>query len=148
MSSSIDSGGWTHVRYAHASRPRDIEVACPRCSARARASKVSERNSPPIVGDLSPTWNLSDWTVVCTACPYRAADLGYEGLPPLFWTTTVDDLEVWAWNRDHLVFLSKFLNGEAADHDEYAWFGAYVPGAWQRNRTRILKVIRDRLLAA
>jgi hypothetical protein len=148
MPSSISNGGSTHVRYGHACRPRDLDVACPRCGARAQASKISERNSPPIVGDLSPSWNESDWIVVCTACPYRAADLGYERLPPLFWTTRVGDLEVWAWNRDHLVFLNKFLNGEPTDRDAYGWFGAYVPGVWQRQRARIVKAIRDRLLVA
>jgi hypothetical protein len=148
MSSSIDNGSWTHVRYAHACRPRDIDVACPRCRARARASKVSELASPSIIGDLSPSWGVSDWTVACTTCPHRAADLAYKDLPDLFWKTTVGDLEVWAWNRDHLVFLTKYLNGDATKDDAYGWFAAYVPGAWHKKRERIAKVIRDKLLAA
>jgi hypothetical protein len=81
-------------------------------------------------------------------CPYRTADRAYEDLPDLFWTTTVGDLEVWAWNRDHLVFLTKYLSGDATKDDTYDWFAAYVPGTWQKKRDRIAKAIRDKLLGA
>jgi hypothetical protein len=111
------------------------------------AAKVSERNGPTLIGDLSPGWNVAAWTISCLSCAYRAHDLAYDGLPKLFWELAVGDIGVWAWNRDHLVFLAKYLTGDAASDDPYAWLGAYVPGDWQRKGRRIAQAMRDRLAA-
>ena len=145
MSRALTNGSKTHVRYGHSSRARDIEVVCPRCGARARAFKASERDCGVVVSDLKGTWEIPDWTVACLSCPHRSQDLTYEKLPPLFWQFTSRSAEVWAWNRDHLVFLAAYLSGEAVDGDAYAWFAPYVPGEWKRQRDSVLQEVFERL---
>lgn len=145
--SAKHGGGLPHVLYGHRCRPRDIEVSCPRCGHLARARKKSEENERHfhLVGDLSPNWFLNDWTIRCTDCVYRAEDVAYDDLPARYWTFDVGDLVVWAWNRDHLVFLSKYLNGEDTTRDPYGWLGAYVHGAWKQDGARIATAIAARL---
>ena len=145
MSRALTNGSKTHVRYGHSSRARDIDVVCPRCGARARAFKASERDCGVVVSDLKGTWEIPDWTVACLSCPHRSQDLTYEKLPPLFWQFTSRSAEVWAWNRDHLVFLAAYLSGEAVDGDAYAWFAPYVPGEWKRQRDSVLQEVFERL---
>lgn len=147
MSRAINNGSSTHVRYGHSCRPRDLDVQCPSCGHRALANKVSERNESTLIGDMSPGWNVADWTISCLSCAYRAHDVAYDHLPKLFWDFTVGDIGVWAWNRDHLAFLAKYLSGDRTSDDPYAWLGTYVPGDWQRIGRRIARVMRDRLVS-
>lgn len=140
---SLTSSGLTHVRYGHGCRARDLEVVCPRCSALAKAHKPSEKDESLVVGDLSPSWGLADWVVVCSGCPFRAANLRYRDLPPCYWCFDVGSISVWAWNRDHLVFIRRYLQDQAHRDDPFAWLGAYVPGEWKANADRVCKAIAN-----
>ena len=134
MSRSITNGSSTHARYGHRSRPKRLDVKCPRCGYLAKAEKDSEKKSGAIIGDLSPTWEISDWRVTCLSCPHRIDSLAYEDLPELFYSQ--DEFGVWAWNREHLFTLLRYLNGESMQDDPYAWFLAYVPGKWKKQKTQ------------
>ena len=133
--------GLTHVQYGHSCRPRDIEVRCPRCGALAIARKPSEAGGREIVGDLSPSWALDDWEIVCLGCPFRTAGLAYDVLPTLFWTFEVGRLVVWAWNREHLAFIRRHLIGESTPTERYAWLGTYIPGDWKASAQRVARAI-------
>ena len=136
--------GQAHVRYGHACRPRLLEVACPRCSALAIASKPSEKDAV-LVGDLSPSWRVDDWTLACQTCPYRAGDLSYQALPPRYWSFEVGDMTIWGWNREHLDFVRRCLLQQAQDSDPYAWLGNYIPGDWKAYPLRVANEIAKRL---
>lgn len=145
MASAISNGSLTHVRYGHASRPREIDVVCAGCGGCAHASQPTEQRHAIVVSDLSEAWSIPNWRTSCPSCPYRASGLAYEALPELFWRFTVRDAEVWAWNRDHLAFLAAFLGEEDVAGHPYSWFAAYVPGVWKREGEVIARKIRDRL---
>lgn len=139
------AAGPAHVRYGHRCRPRDLEVACPRCGALATAKKASESSEPSLIGDMSPSWSLEDWKVACTACLHRASGLAYDHLPACYWTFDVGRIRVWAWNREHLEFLGRYLRGDSAESEPYAWLGTYVPGEWKLNAPRVVEAIAARL---
>jgi len=141
MTRAIHSGGSTHARYAHRSRARDLDVVCPRCEARAVATQPSAAGSGVVVSDVHPAWRESDWRVTCSRCPHRLEGLGFDALPPLFWQFD----GIWGWNRDHLVFVARLLDGEDVASDPYAWFAAYVPGEWKRDGKRVARAIWDRI---
>lgn len=145
---AIDNGGLTHVRYAHACRPRDLDVQCRRCGALALARKPSEVNAPLLIGDLSPSWRLADWYVTCPACAHREENLSFDELPERYWRVEVGGICVWAWNRAHLAFLAEYLDGAASQDHPYAWFGAYIPGEWKRHAGDVVRAIRARLKGA
>ncbi len=137
MSRSIENGSMTHVRYAHSSRPAKIDVKCPRCGFLARAEKDSEKGRGAVIGDLAPSWNLSDWRVTCLSCPLRLEGLAYAELPALFYSLD----GVWAWNRGHLSALLRYLRREPLPDEPYAWLMAYVPGEWKRHKASTAKLL-------
>lgn len=143
---AYSNGGRTHVRYAHAHRPRDLEVRCPRCGGLARARKPSEEGCRFLVVDVgSPGWNVDDWAITCTACPHRASGIAYEALPECYWSFEVGESVVWAWNRDHLAFLRRCLLGRMEREEPYRFFEAYVPREWKLDARRIVAHIERRL---
>lgn len=144
MRSSIDSGGLTHVRYAHGSRPTRIDVACPACGELAVSRLQNSEELAAVLGDLHPAWRVGGFDTTCLSCPNRLRSVTLEQLPPLYWRFDVGDLSVWAWNRDHLTFLLRLLSGEECRDNPYAWLETYVPGAWKskRNAPRVARAIR------
>ena len=130
--------GITHVRYGHNHRPTQIHVRCPRCGSLALALKPSESDMGIATGDVSGTWHLADWTVACSRCPLRLAGLAYESLPPLFFE--IDG--IFAWNRDHLHFLSLHISGHDTAQHPYRFFTTYIRGEWLRDKNRTIKLIR------
>ncbi len=141
--------GLTHRRYGHSARPSLLHVLCPSCGARADARKASEDPDVVLVGDLSPGWNLADWNVTCQRCPFRLPQLAYADLPPLFYRIDRAGVELWAWNRDHLVFLEAYLSSRDVSDHPLRWLGAYVKGEWKEKgrRGRLAAVIREHLTA-
>ena len=137
--------GSSHVRYDHRSRARILHVACPRCQRRAEAKKESELEKGNVIGDTEGTWELSDWSIVCHACPFRQSSLAYEQLPDLFCRLDIRGIAIWAWNFDHLQMLLRLLNHESIDGDPYRWFATYAHGDWLResNRSAIVKKLRQ-----
>lgn len=139
------NAGLTHVRYGHSCRPREIEVRCPRCGALATAQKVSEVGGPELVGDLSPSWSLDDWEITCSACPFRRSGVSYDALPPRYWCFEVGRVVVWAWNREHLAFIRRYLLDDSNDLERYVWLGTYIPGDWKANARQVATAIEMRL---
>lgn len=129
--SAKDAGGLTHIRYGHACRPARIDVRCRRCAGRAIATLPGE--TARLIGDMHPRWNPAGpwWTVQCAMCLAREPDVAYRDLPPLFWQASFRHGALWAWNREHLGFLIRYLQGAPADAEPYGWLAAYVPGRWK-----------------
>jgi hypothetical protein len=100
--------------------------------------KPSEAEMGIATGDLSGTWHLADWTVACSRCPLRLAGLAYESLPPLFFE--IDG--IFAWNRDHLHFLSLHIAGHDTAQHPYRFFTTYIRGEWLRDKNRTIRLIR------
>ncbi len=140
MLSSINNGGLTHVRYGHACRPKLLEVVCPKCKSMAKAEKESERDYGTIIGDLSPSWNIDDWIISCTQCFHKESGISYDDLPKLFFSG--GELNIWAWNKDHLTFLIKYLSGQSIKGDRYEWLSTYVPGRWKQQKDRTIKIMK------
>lgn len=145
--SAISAGGPTHVRYAHAWRPRELEVRCPTCGLLARASKPSERDLPPVLCDVTsrPAFVDDDWAVSCTACTFRSTKGTFATLPPLYWKLPWRGDELWAWNREHLGFLRETLLGVNVSRHPCAPLGAYVPGEWKRHAKAAVQAIERAL---
>lgn len=129
--------GMTHIRYGHNRRPTLIHVRCPRCGSRASATKPSESGMGLVTDDLCGTWHLSDWVVTCSTCPFRLVDGAYEALPPLYF----EDEGIFAWNRDHLQFISLHLSGCDTTSDPYHCFATYIRGEWLRHRAQSIKTV-------
>ena len=144
MENSMASGGPAHVRYGHNCRPKDLLVKCPACGGMSLAQKVSERdNREDLVVDISPSWHLNDWELICTTCPKRLDGLSYDSLPTLFYSG--GELGVWAWNREHLEFLAQYLGGKDVSASPYRWLSTYARGKWKANAERVCKSL-DRWL--
>ena len=69
--SGIPGGGSSHVRYDHKRRPARLEIKCPSCNNRAIAQDNHAEEDNFYVGDLSPNWKESSFSVMCTSCMYR-----------------------------------------------------------------------------
>ena len=136
--------GFSHVRYDHSSRPRLLDVSCPKCNARATTQKDSEREMGNVIGDTAGTWHLDDWSITCLSCPYRASNVGYSELPPPFFRVTSRGTDLWAFNLGHFTMLLRLLDGDAITGDPYEWFATYAHGDWLRksNRAGLVKQMR------
>lgn len=138
------NGSLTHTKYGHKSRPKKLHVSCPSCGALAEGSKPSESSGAGImVSDLSPSFNVNDWEVVCFSCPLRLKGLSYEDLPRLFFTS--DILDVWAWNLDHAKCVIKYLSNEDTAKNPYNWFMAYVSGNWKKKSKKTVLELEQML---
>ena len=89
-----------------------------------------------LIGDMSFTWHLADWSVVCHKCSYRASSAGFNDLPSPFFRVVTRGSELWAWNRDHFYMLLRLLNHESISGDPYEWFATYAHGDWLRENCR------------
>lgn len=145
---AMASGGATHARYAHVRRPRDLHVVCSACGARALATHPKEAHLGPIVADVASAWNDPGWRWSCERCGARREGLFYRQLPARFYRFEVGELEVWAHNRDHLLFLLALLGGEPPRGHPYAGLSTYVPGRWKRRGRRLAATLRARLAEA
>ena len=136
--------GRSHVRYGHRCRARDLHVLCPRCGERALAQKNSEREMGVLIGDLSGTWDLSDWRVQCDSCLYRSIDVAYEELPKFYYRVEARGVELWAWNRDHLAMLLMVLEDQSVENHPFGWLATYARREWllKRNRVGLARAIR------
>ena len=135
---SMDSGS-AHVRYGHDCRPKKLHLSCPKCGSLADAEKPSEKKMQPLIGDLSPSWCIDDWQIVCRSCFYRKEQLGNHDLPGLFYSD--DQTDIWSWNKDHLLCILACLKGENLPFREYDWLMTYVRGTWKGNRQSSIRKI-------
>lgn len=97
--------GWTlhagpnHSRYDHRQRPARLDVRCPRCAGLTLATPIPgahpAQQDMRIASDTGPLWN-QPFALRCTACLYRASDVPYERLPPLFHQISVSGRSLWA----------------------------------------------------
>ena len=141
MQSSKNNGSLTHVRYGHTSRPRLIEVVCPSCGCLAQATKPSESAfKGEIVGDLSPSYHIDDWRIVCLSCPKRMDGLAYKELPKLFYSE--GELGVWAWNTDHANCIIDYLSNKDTSNNPYHWFMTYVRGNWKQKPDKAISELK------
>ncbi len=140
----------THLRYDHNARPRELDVACPRCTASCRALKPSERGRPVVVMDMDPTWNKPDWRFGCSECGLSKEGIAYKDLPPLYYQVEVAGVRLWAWNREHLALLAMVLNSESVDGHPYEWFATYAKREWLQGSARaaLLRAVRKKLLTS
>lgn len=137
----------SHTLYSTRHRPRLLDRRCPRCTRRVRMVKDSERDwidvhgSPIVlVGDGAETWRKADWGGRCTHCLHELRDLGYQDLPPHYYSD--ENSGIWAWNREHLDHLCCMFDQRADDDNPYAFFDGYLPGDWLRRRAKTLRVLR------
>ena len=135
--------GHSHARYDHRCRARDLHVRCPRCHGRALATKDSEQGQSVLISELAGTWDVADWQVRCDSCPYRTSGLAFEALPALFYRLAAGGVELWAYNRDHLEMLGRFLEGRDVDHHPYGWLDTYAHKDWltKKNRSALARAV-------
>ena len=136
--------GFSHVRYDHSSRPRVLDVVCPKCRSRATSYKDSELEKGHLIGDLAGTWHLEDWNIKCLSCSFRKSNTKYTQLPPPYYKVTARDIELWAFNHDHFLMLLRLLDGEDIAGEPYEWFATYAHRDWLKtsNRERLVKQMR------
>lgn len=135
--------GLNHIRYEHCSRPVLLHLSCPKCARRCVAKKPSENHNKLYAGDCTKAWGTDDWEVRCESCLYRKSGLSYDALPSLYYKVCTSGGELWAWNKDHLITLKRFLNHENVKDEPYEWFLTYAKKEWvlKRNRRRFVKAI-------
>ncbi len=126
------SSGATHARYAHATRPTAIALACPRCGAMALATQPSHARGRRAVSDCSPEWR-EPWRIVCEGCPWRAKDLDYDAVRaagPLYFAVEVQGVELWAFDREHLELIADALEGRPVEGHPLRIFSTYLRRGW------------------
>ncbi|BEU03585.1 hypothetical protein OAG1_23850 [Agarivorans sp. OAG1] len=134
------NGGLTHVRYDHKSRPSKIDIKCPNCSSLAIA-KDEEVGDSLFVGDMSPSFKGSPFSITCTSCMYRKKRLAYEELTEPYFQFEGRGGILWAWNREHLDMIYKYLNGIPIKEHDYKFYHTYIHGDWKKYKTTYLKTI-------
>jgi hypothetical protein len=94
-----------------------------------------------IVGDLAHTWHIDDWIIQCVSCPKRLTGLSYNNLPPLYY----EEDGIFAWNRDHLLFIADSLYGRDISGNPYVFLRAYIHGDWLRHKKKSISIIKKLL---
>lgn len=126
------------MRYGHVTRPTELALRCPRCNGLARATQPAHAKAWS-VGDCSPEWG-ERWGVACERCPHRASELPWEAMHdayPLYFVTQVGQVELWAWNRDHLGLIVHILEGGDASDHPLGYFATYLQQEWLRRTRRL-----------
>ena len=134
--------GSSHVLYGHKSRPTEIHVSCPNCNHKAIAKKDCELEFNEFSCDISGTWSVDDWKTTCTFCARRKEGLSYANLPSLYYR----DGDIFAWNRDHLLFLKLYFDGCDTSTNPYHRHKAYIRRDWLRRKSRSIQSINKLLL--
>jgi hypothetical protein len=140
--------GLTHLRYDHERRPTLIEVKCPKCHGRARATEPCYAEGDVIVGEGScPHWEKPEWSIACLACTFRSSGQSYFEIGELFYRTVTRGVEMWAWNREHLHMVYDLLSDRPVDNHRYAWFATYAHRDWLKgSRRKALAKAAEKLL--
>jgi hypothetical protein len=139
-------GGRNHIRYDHLRRPKKIEVVCPNCEKLAIALDIHANETFVSVGDMSPNWIESSFSVMCTSCMYREKAVPYEKLGEPFCQIEGRGDILWAWNLEHLEMIYLFLsNGNIKSH-QYEFYSTYIHGDWKKYKDSYLKTIDTWLL--
>lgn len=129
-STSWDS--WSHhLIYDHGYVPNSLGVSCPRCESEAVAKRAAPREP---------------YSITCLSCPYRAVTIAFENLPPLFYKVAEPGTELWAWNREHLLFLRDYLKSPHSPLLRRDIYGPYVRREWLLKRRALVRAIGRRLL--
>ena len=143
---SRSGGGNNHVRYDHKSRPKKIDVVCPKCKCRAIAHDNYAHPNYFSVSNLSPHWHESSFNVSCTACHYRDLNISYDQLTEPFCQINGRGEILWAWNLDHLEMIYLFLSDKNIKKHNYKFYETYIHGNWKINKKFYVKSIQTWLL--
>lgn len=133
--------GLNHVRYDHKQRPTKLDVVCPRCQSCAIAIDSAFNQGRLIIGDTSPTWHKSEFSIICTKCMYRAKDISYEELTEPFHQISISGRTLWAWNIEHLEMILFTLQGRNISKHPYGFFVTYIHRGWMQWRIKFAKEI-------
>ena len=126
-------GWWDHhLAYDHRLVPEILDVVCPKCAAEATASRPDPGGA---------------YSVACLRCAYRAKEVPYNALPPLFFRVAARGHVLWAWNRVHLQFLRDYLNAPHLTEAKASPYSEYIRRDWLVRRRAFVKAI-DRLLVS
>ena len=136
-------GPTTHPRYAHENSPSEIHVRCPKCKGKALARRAPLPILP--IGKQPPP-SGPRWQLTCLECMHRADKLEFEDLTEPWYQISARGETLFAWNRDHLVMLGRFLGGESVEGDPYEDYVAYVRRTWLKVREDLAKAIQRRLV--
>ncbi len=128
----------------HLTRPDEIHVVCPKCGGRAMARTPARRHYAFHMVDLDPRGFASHWSVTCLECPHRARNLAYRDIGNRYYRVEVRGKELWAWNKDHLVMMLRFLEGQSISDHPYRLYRTFMRKEWisRSNRTVFAKAIR------
>ena len=140
--------GLSHLRYEHHRRPTLIEVKCPKCKARATATEPCYAEGYVIVGEGScPHWERPEWSITCSGCTFRTSGQSYFDIGPLFYTTASRGVDLWAWNREHLLMLSDLLSDRPVANHRYASLATYAHKDWLKasHRSALAKAVKKLL---
>jgi len=143
---SRSGGGSSHVRYDHLRRPIKIEILCPCCQKRAIASDDHANQDYVSVGDMSPNWEQSSFSVMCTSCMYRGKNVSYDELSEPFYQIKGRGEILWAWNLAHLEMIYLFLSAKNIKGHQYEFYSTYIHGDWKKYKSSYLKAIDSWLL--
>jgi hypothetical protein len=86
------------------------------------------------------------FAVKCLSCVFRAAEVSFDTLPPLFYQGSARGSGLWAWNRDHLLFLRSYLHSPHSREGKKSWYSVYVRREWLLRRHSLVKAIDQFLL--
>jgi hypothetical protein len=130
----------------HITRPDEVHVVCPKCGGRAVACTQQGRRFAFNMVDLGPGM-AALWSVTCLACPYRAQDLAYQDIGGRYYRVEARGKELWAWNRDHLVMMLRYLEGRSISDHPYRPYRTFMRKEWisRSNRAAFAKAIRKLL---
>ena len=134
-------GNVNHIRYDHKSRPRKIDIVCPKCSKRAIAIDQKASAESELVSNLSAAWRNPRFKIVCTKCMYRASGVSYEQLSEPYHQIDGRGGILWAWNLEHLNMLHDFLIGQSISGNQYEFYSTYIHGSWKQHSKDYAKKI-------
>ena len=129
MYSSIDSGGQTHVKYAHFYFPRKIEVLCSNCSRPSTLTNIDAPIEIEFFIDIAPYKH--EWNFNCNHCLKRKlVDWDSVKKFELLNKINIRNETIWAWNTNHLDYLvGVFSNSENKNH-EWTFYRNYIKKNW------------------
>jgi|GEM_PF-6126262 len=143
MQSSIDNGGFTHIKYGHFYYPRLIQAVCPFCSRPSLLTNIDAPVELHYFIDAAP-FRLS-WNFRCDNC-FRRKIFTWDETKniELLLKVSIRNKIIWAWNRNHLNYLiGLFSDNENINHD-WAFYKNYINKDWfkkTKNKSDLNKLI-------
>jgi len=132
MGRAIDSGGETHVKYQHFHYPREIDVKCKFCEAKA---KLINKDVPNEIDHFIDVSNFRKvWELLCKGCMKRI-EYNWEETKdfPLLYVIKFKRDNIWAWNKKHLEYIISVLLNNEDKLSKWLYFRNYINKSWLLN---------------